>query len=199
VCRRTLLIAVAASGLLVCARPAEAHKLNVFAWVEGRQIVGEAYFRGHAPLAGAAVTFASPAGETLGKTTTDAGGKFLFTPKVRADHQIVVDAGDGHSQAFTVKADELPADLPAGPSAPSRPARPTPPPASEPARASGAGLESQIGQLRAELQEFKSEVRFRDVLGGIGYILGLMGVAFYVLGARKPAARATDATPKPQP
>lgn len=194
-----LLILVAAAGLALWPDPVLAHKLNVFAWVEGRKIIGEAYFRGRAPLAGGAVTVFGPAGDKLGQTTTDQQGKFHFEPKLRGDHRIVVDAGDGHAESFTVGADELPADLPAGPSAAAKAAPPplatrsggeSPPPVP-------AGLQSQIGQLRAELQEFKSEIRLRDVLGGIGYILGLMGVAFYVLGARKNAARLTDTPDKP--
>jgi len=46
-------------------------------------------------------------------------------------------------------------------------------------------LQAQIGQLRQQLDEYEKTVRLRDVLGGIGYILGLAGVAFYFLGVRR--------------
>jgi nickel transport protein len=187
---RPLLLTLLAAALILRPDPALAHKLNVFAWVEGRKITGEAYFRGHAPLAGGAVSVFGPAGEKIGQTTTDPQGKFHFEPKLRVDHRIVVDAGDGHAETFTVRADELPADLPAGPGSASKAASPPAPTTSpEPSATAmlpdAGGLQSQIGQLRAELQEFKREVRIHDVLGGLGYILGLMGVAFYFLGVRK--------------
>lgn len=47
-----------------------------------------------------------------------------------------------------------------------------------------ASLRTQVVKLREDLQAFQSAVRIRDVLGGIGYILGLMGVAFYVAGRK---------------
>jgi len=43
----------------------------------------------------------------------------------------------------------------------------------------------RVRPLARELKEFKEEVRFRDVLGGIGYIVGLAGLAFYFLGVRR--------------
>ena len=43
----------------------------------------------------------------------------------------------------------------------------------------------RVRPLARELKEFKEEVRFHDVLGGIGYIVGLAGLAFYFLGVRR--------------
>lgn len=180
-----VLIALLAACLVGRPESALAHKLNVFAWVDGRKIVGEAYFRGRAPLVGGTVSAIGPAGEKLGQTTTDSAGKFQFEPKLRCDHRLLVDTGDGHAESFTISASELPGGLPAGPSAAVEPA---PPPAVSAVAAESsppAGLQSQIGQLRAELQQFRTETRLRDVLGGIGYIVGLMGAAFYFLGARR--------------
>ena len=47
----------------------------------------------------------------------------------------------------------------------------------------------QLAALRRELAEFKEKQRFQDVLGGIGYLLGLAGVAFYFLGVRRSEQR----------
>lgn len=54
-------------------------------------------------------------------------------------------------------------------------------------------LEKQIVQLRRDLAARDDSTRFRDVLGGIGYILGLMGLAFYFLGTRRKA----ESSPSP--
>jgi len=98
---------------LVLAGPAMAHKLTVFAAVQGTKISGEAYFRGGAPVRKATVAVLGPKGEKLGETTTDEEGKFTFVPRVRCDHRLVASAGEGHAAEFTVAADELPRGLPA--------------------------------------------------------------------------------------
>jgi nickel transport protein len=185
--RKTSLVLLVLAALVLWPEAAWAHKLNVFAWVEGRRIVGEAYFRGHAPLVGGAVTVFGPGDQQLGQTKTDAQGKFQFEVQQRVDHRLLVDTGDGHAESFTVRAAELPADLPGGTAPAAKPAATPAPPAKAVSDSPTAvvGLQAQIGQLRAELQEFKHEVRLRDVLGGLGYICGLMGVAFYFLGVRK--------------
>ncbi len=51
-------------------------------------------------------------------------------------------------------------------------------------------LQWQVGALRREFGEFEQTVRLRDVLGGIGYIVGLAGVAFYFLGIGRQQQRA---------
>jgi len=48
-----------------------------------------------------------------------------------------------------------------------------------------AAVAKRIRPLVREISELKEEVRFHDILGGIGYILGLAGVAFYFLGVRR--------------
>ena len=49
-------------------------------------------------------------------------------------------------------------------------------------------LVQQIGQLQVQLAEAGQKTRLQDILGGIGYILGLMGLTFYFLGVRRKAA-----------
>ncbi len=53
-----------------------------------------------------------------------------------------------------------------------------------------SAVNKQVTPLRIQLEEFKEERRFQDVLGGIGYLLGMAGIAFYFLGVRRrrPAA-----------
>ncbi|HOU21896.1 MAG TPA: hypothetical protein PKX16_06700 [Kiritimatiellia bacterium] len=46
-------------------------------------------------------------------------------------------------------------------------------------------LQKQIVELRRDLAARDDRTRLRDILGGIGYILGLMGLAFYFLGTRR--------------
>jgi nickel transport protein len=46
-------------------------------------------------------------------------------------------------------------------------------------------LHQQVFALRADIDKWKTQLRAQDVLGGIGYILGITGLAFFVLGFRR--------------
>lgn len=48
-----------------------------------------------------------------------------------------------------------------------------------------AAVAKRIRPLVREIGALKEEVRLHDILGGIGYIIGLAGVAFYFLGVRR--------------
>ena len=197
-----LCLVLAAWGLSASSRAAAAHHLVVFATVEEKTIAGEAYVRGGGAVADAAVTVLDSRGEKLGETTTDGEGMFRFEVRFRCDHRLVVDAGAGHRAEYTVSVDELPDDLPPrdGPSVVVGAMSTDPPGESvlpESAHVEGAppstadlekkvdALGRQVTELRKDLDGFKNELRIQDVLGGIGYILGLMGLAFYFLGLRR--------------
>jgi nickel transport protein len=176
---------------LLTATPAAAHQIHLFANTKGAEIQGELYARGGQPIRDARVRAISPSGETLGETTTDAQGKFTLVAGSRCDHRLVADSGDGHETEYTVPAGELPESLPPY-AAPPQPETVAPPssPKSEPADipSSSAQLESlhnQVVQLRRQLDGYEQKIRLHDILGGIGYILGLMGVGGYFLAARR--------------
>lgn len=193
-----------ATFLLAIPAPALAHKVYVSAWVEGRTLQGEAYFHGHAPAIGATVTVLDPVGEKLGQTKTDDQGQFQFPLRVRCDHQIQVDAGEGHGAQYRVPRDELPADLPdRGPTSGTAAAEsPQPPPqtAVPDATSENPGVGRQLAALHRKLDAYHDEVRLHDVLGGLGYLAGLAGVSFYFLGVRRREQRqAGRLPPREQP
>ena len=194
--------------MAVHAAPAEAHKINVFAYADGRSISGEVYVRGGSPIKAARVTAFDPAGGILAETITDDAGGFTLELKFRCDHRIVADMGDGHSGEYTVGMDELPTDLPPrGPvsdrvvpvSSPST-AESSPDSANPATRSSAgdeslhdriAGIDRQLKELRKDLDKYQSQLRMQDIVGAIGYILGLMGLAYY-LGASRKVKREKD-------
>ena len=47
----------------------------------------------------------------------------------------------------------------------------------------------QLAALRRDFDRYRNELRLREVLGGLGYILGIMGTAFYFLGVRRKEKR----------
>jgi nickel transport protein len=169
--------------------PAFAHKLYVFALVKGTTIAGRAYFPGDVPAANADVIVRDPAGKVLGRSKTDEKGEFTYTPRERVDHNLSAETLDGHEGRYTVHAPELPGGLPgdsptsaggaqAGSPAMSRSDAPDVPAANVSEQL--AELTRQIGELRRQVFDADERLRFRDILGGIGFILGLAGVAYYM-------------------
>ena len=135
-----------------------------------------------------------PSGRELGRTTTDNEGKFTFPAREHVDYCLTAETPDGHSATYTVHAAELPDNLPGSASttaqrcgklfrkqriiAACRPRRR----ARRMSRVGGqlSELRKQIQELRRQIYESDQRLRFRDFLGGIGFILGLAGVAFYM-------------------
>jgi len=176
---------------IACGHTAYAHKIKVFARAEGRTVIGSVYFPGGGKAANVAVEVLGPDGTKLGAAATDANGKFTFQAALRCDHTFVVKTIDGHRAEYTLKAGELPSTLPAPEGEIAGNAEPRSIPA--PMERKEAGLEQlveravarQIGPLREQLDRQEARSRLRDILGGIGYIFGIAGVAFYLLGRRQ--------------
>ncbi len=189
---------VAGMVIAVTAGPALAHRVNVWAYVEsGNTIKGSVGFPGGAKARNVSVTVRAPDGTLLGETQTDEQGEFVFQARFRCDHIVTVDTGDGHRAEYKVAAEELPAGLPplaAGGAAvsetssqpsPSASASETPPaPATLPAATWETAIEKvvsrQIVPLRREIEAYRQTVFVHDILGGIGYIVGVFGLIFYL-------------------
>ena len=182
-------VLAAAGGL-----PAAAHGIRVFATAEGTTINGTVYVAGGGRAKAATVTVFGPGREPLGEVVTDRDGSFSFAAKQRVDHRLVVDLGDGHRAEFIVKADELAENLPGGGPAklvrapgvragtPERPKKVTSKPLEELIERAVA---RQVRPLREQLDASENRIRLRDIIGGLGYILGITGIAFFFLARRR--------------
>jgi nickel transport protein len=190
-------LCLAVAVLFLVVSPAHAHKLKVFAAAAGSHVDGTAYFVGGGPAHGAKVSVQTAGGESLATLQTDEAGKFDFTATARIDQVIVVDAGDGHSARFTISAADMPESLPAagmpGPSpegAPETAAAATAAKAGVPAVSpifaaqAAVPIEDLVGQavarqlrpLREQINDYEDQIRLRDIVGGIGYIIGIAGL-----------------------
>lgn len=221
----------AALSLSAFATVAAAHEMNIFVQrVEGAAIHGRVYFKGGAAAQGVAVRATDSQGNSLGETTTDADGQFVFVAKTRCDHHFSAELEDGHAtrRPALVRREQLPANLPgpahlssephsASPAAASNeeqrtsaaepllpgegspaaaqrsPATPSAAPAGvtdESAQplggVSAASVAAQLDDIRERLERMETAVRWRDLLGGVGYILGAAGIAFYLMARRPP-------------
>ena len=183
---RGFALAALAAGLLVLSAPAEAHKLKVFATTTGAAIDGYAYFVPGGRAQDMTVTVAGPDGAVLMAGKTDSEGAFHYEATRRIDTTITVDGGDGHVARATVAASDLPDSLPGGAGAVAGPSAPQASSAPPEARPSDAALRAvvedsvarAIRPLREEIDAAQEKIWMHDVLGGVGIIFGVGGLAF---------------------
>ena len=184
----TALLAVA---LWVAAPVAvQAHKLKAFATAEGKSINGYAYFSPGGRIRQATVTVTAPDGHVVTTMPTDEEGNFRFEATHRIDYRITVDGGDGHVATYTVPLAELPDSLPSvGAIAVGETPAPAIPAPAYQASVEAAGfadlrafidqsVSRQIRPLREQIDAYQEKVWMHDVLGGLGVIFGISGVAY---------------------
>ena len=133
---------------------------------------------GELPVANATVTATAPSGEELAKTETDENGKFSMTAQQRCDWKIVAVA-DGHRAECFIAAAEFPDDLPDS-------AHLHTPPDDVPVNVGDLGeVHRQVIALLRDVDALEQKLRYQDIVGGIGYILGLIGISAYFLAGRR--------------
>ncbi|MCK5227172.1 MAG: carboxypeptidase regulatory-like domain-containing protein [Desulfobulbaceae bacterium] len=88
---------------LFSAGPATAHKVNIFAYVEGDTGYTESYFPDGKPVEGGTIEVLGPAGNKLLEGKTDQEGLFSFPLPAKDDLTIVINASMGHKSKFLLK------------------------------------------------------------------------------------------------
>jgi nickel transport protein len=170
--------------------PALAHKVTIFAWVEGDTVYTQSKFSGGGKAKGATVVVYDKEGNLLLEGKTDEKGEFSFKVPKKTDLKVALKTSMGHLAEWTIPAEDIMgvgARLPddnttreiRGPTA--------------------------VGLSRQEVQAIIDEsvdrklltitnmlansldrsLRVSEIIGGIGYIFGLVGVALYFTTRRK--------------
>ncbi len=180
------------TAILLLANPVQAHKIKIFAMAEGTVVNGYAYAPGGVRLPHDKVEIFDGNKQKLAEVETDGNGAFSFSPQKRSDLHFEMDTGDGHRTSFMIQAAELPASLPADNTVAAQPLSPPPrqPVAATSSQDALAALidvtvARNIRPLREQIESYEEKVRLHDILGGIGYILGLAGIAAYWLAGKK--------------
>ena len=199
---RPISVLTAASALfilLTAAPPLHAHKVNLFAWVEGNTIHTESYFPDGKAVQNGDISVLDSEGNLLLTGVTDSDGMFGFPIPKRDELTMVLEASMGHRATYTLTARELgsgASDL--------RDTTREPVPADSSAetvqtpqpRSKEAGAPVTVEEIRAIIREEISReldplsaklsrlqesdrVTVHEVFAGIGYILGLMGLVLF--------------------
>lgn len=180
--------------MAITSRHALAHKLKVFATVQDGKISGYTYFAGGGKPKNATIIIKNRNDKILGKVKTDPEGRFSYTPQYQTDHLITMESKDGHTAKWLIKKEDL-AELKQFFSKrqdDSNLSREDLRPNSiskirDPFQETDnySSLARKVDLLREELGIFQERIFLRDILGGIGYLLGLTGILCYWLGLKK--------------
>ncbi|BAV91977.1 cobalamin biosynthesis protein CbiL [Candidatus Desulfovibrio trichonymphae] len=184
-------------AILLAPSSAVAHRVNIFAWLEGDDVAVECGFSRDSPVRNGRITvFDAKSGKELLQGATDKKGHFRFPvpQSVRRNAhglRIRVNAGEGHQSEWLIAADELmlSGDVPDARTQPS---------ATEASLLSTSGdgvtqeavrrivnevLDTKLAPIRRDLAA-ASEPGIQEIIGCVGWLLGLAGIAFYFKGRR---------------
>jgi len=197
-------IAAIATILLLVSPTAFAHKLNMFAYVEGDEIFAEAYFTDGKKAKNSAITIFGPDNKQLLQGISNEDGQFTFAIPQQSDLRITVNAGMGHQAEYLLLKDEFSEESESALTTSITTASESvndndndnsdiqhTEPHTEPPRvttnldndAIRAEVERAVGKaikpLMRELSTMRAEKSLADIIGGIGFIFGLFGTAMY--------------------
>ena len=194
--------------LLFWSVPAHAHKVSIFAWVEGDMVHTQSKFSGGRRVKNAPVEVYDAQGQKLLEGRTDDKGEFTFKSPGRGPLRIVLIAAMGHKAHWTLSAKELggSAAKTASPGSgkPPAPTHPPAPPAAAPAATNLSAAELQAAVQTAVEKAMDKKLKpviellvdaqnpdpsFKDIMGGLGYILGLVGAGAYFNYRRRNTGR----------
>lgn len=152
---RSLLLALLLLGAATA--PSHAHRLKLFATMEGDTVTGYAYFAdGDRPKA-AQVFINDAEGKEVFRGDTDDRGNFSWQAPRPGVWTVSIDGQEGHMTSLTVaNTEETPLE-----------------------QMVERAVARQVQPLREAIEAAEGRVRFNDVMGGIGMIVGLAGIALW--------------------
>ena len=194
-------------GLLVAVGSAWAHGVNVFAWVEGDTVYVQGKFASGKKVKGGKIVVMDSQGNELQSGLTNDQGEYSFKTPKRTDLKIVLIAGPGHQAQWTIPAAEIKGS-PSGTDAIGNTAAASQLPNSTDKSRPFTGVDQETSTPELRLQEFKAVIEtvldkklkpitkmladaqhkgstVEDIFAGLGYIMGLVGIAAYVKSRKK--------------
>lgn len=163
-----------------------AHNVVAGAYVSGMIIEGEiGLSNGETALPGVLVEVFDLNDKKIGETQIEADGLFTFTATTAQQHILKANLGAGHVAEIIVEAEEFAtAQTLVKPTT----KKAATPPASAATGISATELEAivrkavaqQVKPLQKELRAYKEKVMLRDITGGLGFILGIFGIAAWM-------------------
>ncbi len=179
---------VAAIALIISLNStAFAHKVYIYAWWEGDTVRTESYFGAKKKVKDGLIQVFNLSGQKLLEGRTNEKGMFSFVPGQKTDFSIVVGDGTGHKNECILKAEESSMD--SGDEPGSVQTNETEVEALLHRETDVEQikiiveqvLDSRLKPIQRELAMLRKEEgpSLNEIIGGIGYIFGLMGLVMY--------------------
>jgi nickel transport protein len=193
VARLTFVLAATLGLVLTSASAARAHKVYLYAWVEGGMVHTESYFGSKKKVKEGLILVYDFAGNKLLEGRTNKHGEFSFRPPQKTDLRIVCEGSMGHKAEYILKAEDF-SDILGGHMEPNK--------SEETEMRSSSSVSVNTEQIRTiveqaldtrlkpiirELADIRKEEGpgLTEVMGGVGYIFGIMGVVMYFRSRQK--------------
>lgn len=169
-----------------------AHKVNIFAYVEGEKVYTESYFNDGKKCIESKIEVFDNQGNKLLEGLTDEEGAFSFEiPLGDGGLKIVLTASMGHRAEYSISADELRGAAGLIKEEPGGPVSVISPKTSS---IDLKGIQSIIEdtldeKLKPIMREIKKsqedKISPTEIIGGIGYIIGIFGIVAYFLSRKR--------------
>lgn len=177
---------------------ASAHRVNIYAYEEGGKIHTESYFSDGTPSRDSHVTVYNEKGKVVVEGQTDGKGIFVFPVESQGDLRIVLEASMGHRNEILLPASEIGSG--GAESVPDQDKKATSPDG-DPFPAAviesrnllssetiDRALDRRLKPIQASIlriQRAMEKPKLSQVLGGLGYIIGLAGALLWGMSRKK--------------
>jgi len=175
-----------------------AHKVNIYAYVEGGKIYTESYFSDGKKCIDSKIEVFDNQGNKLLEGLTDKEGMFSFEvpaeDAIDGDLKLVLTASMGHRAEYVIRADELGNVSGLVEEKIEEPISAVSPEVSsfdlkEIQSLIEDSLDEKLKPIIREMREIKRSQEDRisptEIIGGIGYIIGIFGIVAYFLSRKK--------------
>ena len=172
-----------------------AHKVIIFAYVEGDIVYTESYFSDGKKCMDSKIEVFNNRGDKLLEGLTNGEGEFSFeVPSEDGDLKIVLTAGMGHRAEYSISADEIRGSAGLIKEEPEEPVSLISPETSlvdlkEIQSIIEDTLDEKLKPIMREMIEIKKsqedKISPTEIIGGIGYIIGIFGIIAYFLSRKR--------------
>jgi len=169
-----------------------AHKVNIFAYVEGDKVYTESYFNDGKKCIESKIEVFDSQGNKLLDGLTDEEGVFSFEiPPGDGDLKIVLTASMGHRAEYSISADELRGTAGLIKEEPGESVSVIFPETSsvnlkEIQSIIEGTLDEKLKPIIREIKKFQEDkISPTEIIGGIGYIIGIFGIVAYFLSRKR--------------
>lgn len=188
--RRLIILTCIAMAFTLCmAAVSHAHKVNLFAYVDGNSVVTDSgYSRSKRVHDGTIEVYDATTGSMLLSGTTDNNGKFDFEIPAdaranKANLLLRLKAGTGHQAEWVVKYEEYGAAK--GPFAADKVEHGHTAVSAPQGKVDSSEVEAIVRRELAPVKQMLADMSqsgpgVTEIVGGIGYILGLFGIVAYM-------------------